>query len=498
MVKIGRNDPCPCGSGKKFKKCCMGKNNLNTPLPEVVTSDGEELCFLEAHYDCSNQMEAKRRLAVSDDFDLESDDSINASSYETSFAWLERGESVGLLGGKPARITELMGLSAESRLLGSVTLKGERLILSAHDKKRLEAGKKRLGSILSGLIRHRLDSVQSLESAMSAAEMAAQNFGGDALGISPAAPVGDKRFAPLAKGETLQQAIQNRGFESLEEVNLFADSVMQDYNNQPQNDMAGLSPLQVRRLLDADWEDENGPLRLNKSLAIAEVVDAPLLRNARLLANQCESEGGTKLTKAGNLNRKTVAALIPRMDLGEDRLLQFQMERQTVLNEQDVWPLHLARVIAGLAGLLRKYKGRLVPTKRGLMLVEDDKQPELYHRLFLTTFRKFNLAYNSRVGHPDIQSTMAYSLYVLGHLPYEVWQSDEGNLFDIILPAVRERMIEFLDPEHVQIIMKASVNNWILNPLSWFGLVETKEGKFFQIESFRNTPLMIKFISFDL
>ncbi len=24
--KTGRNDPCPCGSGKKFKKCCLGKN----------------------------------------------------------------------------------------------------------------------------------------------------------------------------------------------------------------------------------------------------------------------------------------------------------------------------------------------------------------------------------------------------------------------------------------------------------------------------------------
>jgi len=23
--KIGRNEPCPCGSGKKYKKCCMGK-----------------------------------------------------------------------------------------------------------------------------------------------------------------------------------------------------------------------------------------------------------------------------------------------------------------------------------------------------------------------------------------------------------------------------------------------------------------------------------------
>ena len=26
--KIGRNDPCPCGSGKKYKKCCMNKDNI--------------------------------------------------------------------------------------------------------------------------------------------------------------------------------------------------------------------------------------------------------------------------------------------------------------------------------------------------------------------------------------------------------------------------------------------------------------------------------------
>jgi uncharacterized protein YecA (UPF0149 family) len=23
---IGRNDPCPCGSGKKYKKCCLNKD----------------------------------------------------------------------------------------------------------------------------------------------------------------------------------------------------------------------------------------------------------------------------------------------------------------------------------------------------------------------------------------------------------------------------------------------------------------------------------------
>ena len=25
MAKIGRNQPCPCGSGKKYKRCCWGK-----------------------------------------------------------------------------------------------------------------------------------------------------------------------------------------------------------------------------------------------------------------------------------------------------------------------------------------------------------------------------------------------------------------------------------------------------------------------------------------
>ena len=30
-MKIGRNDPCPCGSGKKYKKCCLGKPERNSP-----------------------------------------------------------------------------------------------------------------------------------------------------------------------------------------------------------------------------------------------------------------------------------------------------------------------------------------------------------------------------------------------------------------------------------------------------------------------------------
>jgi hypothetical protein len=25
-ANLGRNDPCPCGSGKKYKQCCLGKD----------------------------------------------------------------------------------------------------------------------------------------------------------------------------------------------------------------------------------------------------------------------------------------------------------------------------------------------------------------------------------------------------------------------------------------------------------------------------------------
>jgi len=27
LDKIGRNDACPCGSGKKYKNCCLSKGD---------------------------------------------------------------------------------------------------------------------------------------------------------------------------------------------------------------------------------------------------------------------------------------------------------------------------------------------------------------------------------------------------------------------------------------------------------------------------------------
>ena len=36
MSKTGRNDPCPCGSGKKYKKCCEEKIKHKIARKKIV------------------------------------------------------------------------------------------------------------------------------------------------------------------------------------------------------------------------------------------------------------------------------------------------------------------------------------------------------------------------------------------------------------------------------------------------------------------------------
>ena len=40
-MKIGRNDPCPCGSGKKYKQCCLKRMNRSEydMIREAVTEN---------------------------------------------------------------------------------------------------------------------------------------------------------------------------------------------------------------------------------------------------------------------------------------------------------------------------------------------------------------------------------------------------------------------------------------------------------------------------
>ena len=42
--KVGRNDPCPCGSGKKYKRCCLAKEEpkAHPSAPATMVTEEED------------------------------------------------------------------------------------------------------------------------------------------------------------------------------------------------------------------------------------------------------------------------------------------------------------------------------------------------------------------------------------------------------------------------------------------------------------------------
>jgi hypothetical protein len=43
MAKISRNDPCPCGSGKKYKNCCLHKDRERYPIDKQADGINADL-----------------------------------------------------------------------------------------------------------------------------------------------------------------------------------------------------------------------------------------------------------------------------------------------------------------------------------------------------------------------------------------------------------------------------------------------------------------------
>ena len=64
-MKIGRNEPCPCGSGKKFKHCCIGVTRSADALqamrhlPPALPADRLYAQFVD--------LERRLRIATSND-----------------------------------------------------------------------------------------------------------------------------------------------------------------------------------------------------------------------------------------------------------------------------------------------------------------------------------------------------------------------------------------------------------------------------------------------
>ena len=66
--KIGRNDPCPCGSGKKYKKCCLEVDARRAAEEKERPARGKQP-FVVAETDLDDLSNSVQALIESNDLD---------------------------------------------------------------------------------------------------------------------------------------------------------------------------------------------------------------------------------------------------------------------------------------------------------------------------------------------------------------------------------------------------------------------------------------------
>ena len=208
--------------------------------------------------------------------------------------------------------------------------------------------------------------------------------------------------------ELLRKALEGRQFNSLEEAQAFVSRHAQEQNRRPRDEFHGLSPEQMHRIL-------NLPFASPGLVHFPEVLDtiptAPILTLLELLMDSI-GEQGLKPTAKGNLPRNFCRE-VALAYWGEQRYQE--KTRYGVINrEEDFADLHVARLVAELAGLIRKYKGHFILSRDCRRLLAGDGMSAIYPRLFRAYVEQFNWAY--RDGYPELrfmQSAFLFTLYLL-------------------------------------------------------------------------------------
>ncbi len=298
--------------------------------------------------------------------------------------------------------------------------------------------------------------------------------------------------------QSITEEIEKHDYKSIDDLNDHLQGFMEKRNSTPDPEMGGLSPEQVSRLIYLKWDDENFPIKFNDSLELSDIKHSIFFFNTvTFLKTLLEMEKEKTATARGNLNRKTVKILFERLFF-EEEYKEFTLKYNNVLNEMDVFPLHIIRVICEAAGLVHRRKDKFLVTQKHQKLLSDENAGKLYHLLFVTYFRKFNLAYQGRLPElQGVQQTIAYSFIRLMEICRD-YQSIEGLQNEILLPAVLDEVEDELSG---MIFVEWVIVARIIQPLEKFGLLEClhyKEQKGLgEIAKARKTKLFDKFIKME-
>ncbi len=224
--------------------------------------------------------------------------------------------------------------------------------------------------------------------------------------------------------------------EQLADINRKLAEKSRLHNLAPDPEMSGLSPEQVSRLIYYPWEADEFPMQMSNDLPLNSCERSRLFRNCRKLLIAIHAEGGVKITSGGNLTRAFVAQMTESLEINQENLA-FTRKYKKTINEEDVWEIHLTRVICQAAKLIRPYRGKFRVLKKAESLLDDQHAGKLYKQLFIGLFTGFNLAYmDGRSPCHAIQRTLPYILYRLGKLTWDHWRTIEEMPSQVLLPAV--------------------------------------------------------------
>lgn len=206
----------------------------------------------------------------------------------------------------------------------------------------------------------------------------------------------------------LAESMKGRSFGSLKEAQAFAHWHVSRQNRQARADFEGLSPEQMNSLLYSPFDS---PQIVTFPKLLDVVTAAPLARLFRLLIDAL-GESGLKSTSTGNLPRNFCreAALAFHGEEGYREVTRFG----GINTEPDFPELHVTRLVAELAGFVRKYGGKFILGKNCRDLLATEGVQAIYPVLFETFVRQYEWGYQDRYPEfPFIQSSFLFTLLLL-------------------------------------------------------------------------------------
>lgn len=298
--------------------------------------------------------------------------------------------------------------------------------------------------------------------------------------------------------DELKELLKGKNFSSLEEANAFLRRHSQQRNQAPIDAFHGLSPEQMHRFLHFPFE--SSPL-VTFSPALENIPLVPILSLFNLLAAAI-GEDGLKATATGNLPR-SFCREAARVYLGEEEYQRWSRYGE-MRSEPEFREMHTTRLVAGLAGLVRKYKGKFILSKECRKLLAEPGQPGIYPRLFKAFTREYNWAYNDRFEEISfIQQSFLFSLYLLTRYGGE-WRSNAFyedaflRAFPTLLSQVQP-VGSYFSPERV---LRLSCSTRSLDRFAlYFGLVEIEypeSDRYANEFRVRTLPLLKQVVQFHL